>query len=147
MRKALLPLLLSAAMLAGCAATGGSNAPAGEAPQLAGKTFMWAGGVSDECELPPTLAFSEDGRISGLAGCNRLLGRYTQDGVKLDFGGQIGTTMKLCGPAFMKVEADFLALLNQTAYATKSGEDGIDLWNAAGEKVVTLVPERAGHCE
>ena len=146
MHKALLPVLLSAAMLAGCAATGGSNAPEGDAPELAGKTFMWSGGVSEECELPPTIAFSEDGRISGLAGCNRLLGRYTQEGVRLDLG-EIGTTMKLCGPAFMKVEQDFLALLNQTAYATKSGEDAIDLWNEAGEKVVTLVPERAGRCE
>lgn len=143
--KPLLPALLCAALAAGCAATGGNAGPQGEAPELAGKSFMWTGGVSEDCELPPTIAFSAEGRISGLAGCNRLLGQYKQDGTSLDLG-EVATTMKLCAPSFMKVEDEFLGFLRQVRYATQAS-DGIDLWDADGKKIVTLVPERAGKCD
>lgn len=145
MIKAILPAALCAALLAGCAATGGTDGPAGEAAELAGRNFMWTGGVSEDCELPPTLNFGADGRLSGSAGCNRLLGNFKQDGKKVDLG-EIGTTMKLCAPAFMKVEQQFLGILKETAYITKSGE-GIDLWTKDAKKLVTLVPERPGKCD
>ena len=106
---------------------------------------MWTGGVSEDCDLPPTIAFSAEGRLSGLAGCKRLLGQYKQDGTSLDLG-EVATTMKLCAPSFMKVEDEFLGFLRQVRYATQAG-DGIDLWDADGKKIVTLVPERAGKCD
>ena len=143
--KPLLPALFCAVLAAGCASTGGNAGPQGKAPELAGKSFMWTGGVSEDCELPPTISFSEEGRISGLAGCNRLLGQYKQDGTSLDLG-EVATTMKLCAPQFMKVEDEFLGFLRQVRSVTEAG-DGIDLWDSNGKKIVTLVPERAGKCD
>ena len=145
MIKSVLPAVLSAAILAGCAAAGGNSGPKGEAPELAGKSFMWTGAVSEDCELPPTIAFSEEGRIAGLAGCNRLLGGYKQEGTRIDLG-EIATTMKLCAPQFMKVEDEFLGFLRAARFVTKAGE-GIDLWDKDGKKIITLVPERAGKCD
>ena len=105
MLKKLLPALCCAALAAGCAstATTGSSAEplSGEKPaQLADRSFMWVDGASEDCELPPSIRFGADGRISGQAGCNRMLGSWKQDGKTIDLG-QIATTMRLCGPAFM----------------------------------------------
>ena len=44
--KPLLPALFCAVLAAGCASTGGNAGPQGKAPELAGKSFMWTGGVS-----------------------------------------------------------------------------------------------------
>ena len=115
MLKKLLPALCCAALAAGCAstATTGSSAEPlpGEKPaQLADRSFMWVDGASEDCELPPSIRFCADGRISGQAGCNRMLGSWKQDGKTIDLG-QIATTMRLCGPAFMEVEKKFLSLL------------------------------------
>ena len=70
MLKKLLPALCCAALAAGCAstATTGSSAEplSGEKPaQLADRSFMWVDGASEDCELPPSIRFGADGRISG----------------------------------------------------------------------------------
>ena len=81
MLKKMLPALCCAALAAGCAstATTGSSAEplSGEKPaQLADRSFMWVDGASEDCELPPSIRFGADGRISGQAGCNRMLGSW-----------------------------------------------------------------------
>lgn len=91
MLKKLLPALCCAALAAGCAstATTGSSAEPlpGEKPaQLADRSFMWVDGASEDCELPPSIRFGADGRISGQAGCNRMLGSWKQDGKTIDLG-------------------------------------------------------------
>lgn len=143
----LAPALCASVLVAGCAAS--SNTPVrGEPAQLNGHSFMWTGGVSEDCELPPFIAFDEAGRVSGQAGCNRLLGQIAQDGLKVDFS-NLGSTMKLCAPQFMKVERTFLDFLGRAAYATQSPQTigAVDLWTADGEKIVTLVPEKPGKCD
>ena len=58
------------------------------------------------------------------------------------------TTMRLCGPAFMEVEKKFLSLLGAAKYITAAADgEGIVLWNDKGEKLVELLPERAGKCD
>ena len=95
-----------------------------------------------------TVAFDEKGAISGQAGCNRLLGQVRQDGLRVDFS-NLGSTMKLCAPQFMKVERTFIDFLGRAAFVTASTAvpGGIDLWDKAGERIVTLVPEKAGKCD
>lgn len=148
--KAILPVVLCSVLAAGCAATGpGSDAPVkGDPVALAGHGYMWADGVSEDCELPPSIAFDEKGAISGQAGCNRLLGQVRQDGLRVDFS-NLGSTMKLCAPQFMKVERTFIDFLGRAAFVTASTAvpGGIDLWDKAGERIVTLVPEKAGKCD
>ena len=153
MLKKLLPAFCAAALAAGCASTT-SNGPAAadplagqQAAKLADRSFMWTGGTSEDCELPPSIRFGADGSISGQAGCNRMLGAWKQDGKSVDLG-QIATTMRMCAPAFMEVERKFLGFLGETKYITAAAEgEGIVLWNEKGEKVVELVPERAGKCD
>ena len=146
--KTLVPALCATALAAGCAVNGTGAPVRGEPARLNGHSFMWTGGVSEDCELPPYIAFDADGRVSGQAGCNRLLGQVVQDGLRVDFS-NLGSTMKLCAPQFMKVEREFLDIIGRTAFATQSAEaDGaIDIWSAEGEKIVTLVAEKPGKCD
>ena len=41
---------------------------------LAGRSLMWADGATEECEVPPSIKFGADGKVSGNAGCNLLVG-------------------------------------------------------------------------
>ena len=68
MTKTTICAALAATLLAaGCASTGGQEGPAGNAPELAGKTFVWAEAVSENCELPPSITFGADGRATPAA--------------------------------------------------------------------------------
>ena len=40
---------------------------------LAGRSLMWADGATEECEVPPSIKFGADGKVSGNAGCNLLV--------------------------------------------------------------------------
>ena len=35
---------------------------------LAGRSLMWADGATEECEVPPSIKFGADGKVSGNAG-------------------------------------------------------------------------------
>lgn len=43
----------------------------------------------------PSLVLSEDGRLTGSDGCNRLVGDYTAEGAEITFG-MIASTMMFC---------------------------------------------------
>ena len=72
------------------------------------------GGVIDATQA--SLGFAPDGSLSGLATCNRMLGRYeigadaTPTGGSLAFD-KVGATMMLCPPALMDQEGKLLAAL------------------------------------
>ncbi|GHD65629.1 META domain-containing protein [Jeongeupia chitinilytica] len=68
--------------------------------------------VVDAGPRPATLNFAPDGRITGVAGCNRYFGQYTQNGDALTFS-QVAATRMGCDAAVMKQEAAFLKTLNQ----------------------------------
>ncbi|TNF63484.1 MAG: META domain-containing protein [Rhodobacteraceae bacterium] len=57
-----------------------------------------------------TLRFGKDGRISGSAGCNRMIGGYTLTGEGLSFS-QMGMTMMACPEALMAQERRVLDAL------------------------------------
>ncbi|HWL01581.1 MAG TPA: META domain-containing protein [Microbacteriaceae bacterium] len=73
--------------LAGCAPATPSG-PGGDASSAVG---TWGSDAQGE----PNLSLTEDGKLSGTDGCNRLTGSWTQDGATVDFG-QVASTMMFC---------------------------------------------------
>lgn len=67
------------------------------------------------------LAFAEDGRVSGFAGCNRLTGRYEAADAALHFSA-IGLTRMACPAPSMAVESRFVAALGAVASARLTAE-------------------------
>lgn len=142
MKKKSLALIygtLMAFTLSGCAAHSEWNAP-----KLAGQALMWADGASEDCEVPPSIEFGEDGSVSGDAGCNRILGKFVQNGVKIDLS-RLGVTKRMCGPKLMKVEDAFLSKLAQARYCSQEGET-VTFYGEDKKPVIRLVPERMGSC-
>jgi heat shock protein HslJ len=91
---------------------------------------------------PAVLRFA-DGRLSGSAGCNRLLGSYTRDGASLKLAPNMASTMMACPPPLMAQEQAVTKALAATA-AFKLGDEGLMLLDTAGRPLLTfraLVPE------
>lgn len=61
----------------------------------------------------PTLAFAEDGRVSGYDGCNRFHGRYAITGIGVSFSALAGTRMA-CRPREEARAREFLEVLENT---------------------------------
>lgn len=79
-----------------------------------------------------SLRFLPDGRLVGLATCNRLLGRYetSADTLRLE---AIATTRKMCAPALMHQEARLLELLARVARWRIDATGALWLETATGE--------------
>jgi heat shock protein HslJ len=78
-----------------------------------------------------------DGRVSGSAGCNRLLGGYRLDGDALSFEPNLAGTMMACPPPLMAQEQAVIAALGVVAgYALNDA--GLALTDARGDTVLTF---------
>lgn len=66
------------------------------------------GGVIDR--LQTTLSLGAEGKVTGMGGCNRYMGRATLKGDTISFGPMSGTRMA-CSPAVMDQENKFHAAL------------------------------------
>jgi heat shock protein HslJ len=101
---------MTSVLIVACA-TGGGLPDAGS--PLTGREWVVediAGrGIIDDTRV--TLTFGADGRLSGQASCNRLLGAYTVNGSNLNIG-DAGLTMMMCPPALMDQERQFIDVLN-----------------------------------
>ncbi|MEU1980494.1 META domain-containing protein [Nocardia sp. NPDC019395] len=84
-------------------------------------------------EVRPTLTISEDDRLTGFAGCNRLTGRAVVTGTPAgaDIAFTAATTRMMCAPEVMEVEQAVLAALDGTAQATVDA-DTLTLRNPNG---------------
>lgn len=72
-------------------------------------------GVVDDAQT--TLAFGEDGRLTGDTACNRYFADYQIDGTTLQIG-NAGATKRACAPAVMDQESRFLWVLGDvTSYS------------------------------
>ena len=69
-----------------------------------------AGGIIDRSRV--TLNFWQDGRITGRASCNNLMGQYQLSGEGLSIG-QVATTRMACAPALLEQEQRVLGNLAQ----------------------------------
>lgn len=139
-----LAAIFTCAALAGCAqvATKDSEGPAGESPNVNGRTFSWTEGRSEDSAARPTIRF-EDGRITGNAGCNSFSGSYKLDGKAFRIEPNLAVTMKMCAPDVSKSETEFLTMLSTARFMTEDG-DSIYLWDKDGIGLLKLVsPEKA----
>lgn len=69
----------------------------------------------------PELQLGEDGSVSGFAGCNRFMGRYTYSGTYLQLS-NLATTRKLCAPVIMNQERILLSQLQQPLTAQRTAK-------------------------
>ena len=85
-----------------------------EPVDLVGSTFdiVEVLGVGVLSPSSPDIAFGADGRVSGRASVNRLMGQYTVDGDVVRFGA-LATTMMAGPPELMEQEQRVLAALGQ----------------------------------
>ena len=70
--------------------------------------------VSVNPAAPMTAVFSADGKVSGSSGCNTYSGSYQVDGNKIKIG-PLATTRKMCEPAVMEQETQYLKALQSSA--------------------------------
>ena len=130
-------LVASSALLLSACATWGSDI--GDA--LSGRTFEWDASAVAPAEKTPSLTFSEEGRVSGVSGCNRVMGSFKVEDGKFTFS-QMGTTMMMCSPDSMKVERVFLENLGKTQGASLTEEGVLVLTDASGAELMRLTPAK-----
>ncbi|MBP2161797.1 MULTISPECIES: META domain-containing protein [Asticcacaulis] len=115
--KYLLPLCLSAGLLAACSSDGTySAAPPAEASfQLAGKEWVLVelnGQAVGQSERPATLNLTTDNKINGNGGCNRFFGSYEiLPQQRIRFSG-VGSTRMACAEG-MATEQAYLGVFNE----------------------------------
>ncbi|ENO86145.1 META domain-containing protein [Thauera linaloolentis] len=80
-----------------------------------------------------TLAFGDDGRVTGISACNRYSGRYALSGEGLHLSELAGTRMA-CAPALMEEEQRFHAALATVDGFGIAADGGLELQSA--EKAV-----------
>ncbi|WP_395688102.1 META domain-containing protein [Aestuariivirga sp.] len=91
-------------------------------------------------EAVPTVTFGGDGKISGLASCNRFFGGYSLTGEGLAVG-QLGSTKMLCEPVVMDQEQVVLSLL-ETAGGFALDEQGQLTLRSGDGRTLTARPLR-----
>lgn len=108
--------------------------PMVDAAPLAGTQWMVDGmaGTAVVAGSEPTIAFSEDGRISGSTGCNRFFGGYEQAGDALTFSGVGMTKMACMADGIMAQEMKFASILSGAASFTIDGLGNLVLTGADG---------------
>jgi heat shock protein HslJ len=87
-----------------------------------------------------TLAFSPEGRATGLAGCNNFNAAYASDGAKLTIGPAAATRRMCAEPGVMEQEQQFLKALETVATARFEGER-LELRTAGGALAVTATKD------
>lgn len=102
---------------------------------LEGQTFRWALGETSTGQTP-MVVFGKDGRLSGFAGCNRIMGSWKAEGTGLSFL-QVATTRMMCDADAMKTEEKFLGYLRDATGAVATPA-GVDFVNAEGKVLVNL---------
>lgn len=114
--------------------------PAEDVPVLAGSEWtvdaMGMTGLVSGSE--PTIAFSDDGKISGTTGCNRFFGGYTQAGAAVTFTGVGMTKMACLGDGLMEQEATFTGILNGEATASVNADGALTIRGAEGISFTAL---------
>jgi heat shock protein HslJ len=134
--------LISLILAAGCI----GQAPSGA--QLNGTGWALTGYMHDGMPVQVlnrttvTLAFGNDGRITGSAGCNHYFASYEVRGTGITIG-QAGSTEMYClAPGVMEQESTYLSLLGQAKTVAVDG-DRLTLSDAKGTPVLsfnTIIP-------
>nr|WP_298250679.1 META domain-containing protein [uncultured Halomonas sp.] len=128
-------LLLGAMTLAGCA--GAFDAPAeGPGDESLENTYWKLERVGDreavaidEAREAHLVLHTEDSRLAGSTGCNRMMGQFEHEGDRLSFD-RVATTMMACPGEVMTLERVFLEALGS-----------VDAWRVEGESLTLLDAE------
>ena len=137
MKRMFIPLLpaLATIALAGCTAT--AERTAGDEPlvntywKLTDLEGAAVEAVDNQREAHIVL-HTEENRVAGSGGCNRLMGSYELDGDALSFG-QLATTMMACADG-MQTEHAFLGVLENVSTWEVTGTQ-LTLKDSAGDDV------------
>jgi len=108
--------ILIVSSLVSLAACQGGVETAVEADELIGRSWVLEsvdGGSVADAKPRPDLAFAEELRISGVAGCNRFFGQATLEAGRLTTG-PVGTTRMACPPPQEELERKVLAVLTES---------------------------------
>lgn len=97
-------------------------------------TVAALGGAPVSGEGLPTLLFFEEGRVAGLAGCNRYFASFELTGERLSFA-DAGMTMMACAEDLMARERAFAAALGAAA-SFDIAEDALVLRGADGAELL-----------
>ncbi len=90
----------------------------------------------------PTLAFANDGRYSGSAGCNNFTGAFSVQGAKVSFGPAAATRRMCVKPdGIMEQEQQLLKALETAVTASFEG-DRLELRTAGGALAATLARQK-----
>ena len=98
------------------------------------------GAVSPIIGTELTMAFMDDGNVTGSAGCNRYFGPYVAEGENIQMG-PFGTTRAFCPDpeGIMDQEQEFLTALESAAtYTIRDGK--LDLRTSEGSIAVIAIP-------
>ncbi|KAB0324461.1 META domain-containing protein [Janthinobacterium sp. PLB04] len=129
-RLTYLPLAAAIAMAGGCATTPDSAKPdTGLTPMYSLTNTYWKLTQLDgadvtmapEQEREVRITLTDDGKVHGFTGCNRMMGGYTLTGNVLRFTQLAGTRMA-CPPLLMQLESAVLANLNSVTGYRFEGE-------------------------
>lgn len=93
------------------------------------------GGVIDR--LQTTLSLGANGKVTGMGGCNRYMGKAILKGDAITFGPMAGTRMA-CTPAIMNQETKFHAAL-ETVRSWSIAQGQLFLRNGSGNVVLRFV--------
>ena len=93
-----------------------------------------AEGIAAETRI--YVAFSEDGKVTGFGGCNRLFGGYTVSGDSIKIG-PLASTRKGC-PDTLNLEVEFFKAL-QEAVTFEQTEEALVLFGPGGDKLAELI--------
>jgi heat shock protein HslJ len=85
-------------------------------------------------DAKPTIAFGDDGRVSGNASCNSYSGSYALTGEGLAVSGLL-STMKACPPPLMQQEDAFLAILRDLMRFECPPDGALVLHSVAGRRI------------
>ncbi len=127
------------AMAGGCATTSDSAKPdTGLTPSYSLTNTYWKLTELDgapvtmapEQEREVRITLTDDGKVQGFTGCNRVMGGYTLAGNALRFTQLAGTRMA-CPPPLMQLESAVLANLNSVTGYLLEGEKLILLKDGA----------------
>lgn len=128
-----LPLAAAIAMAGGCAATGDSAKPQASLTNTYWKLTQLDGApvtMAPQQEREVRITLTDDGKVQGFTGCNRVMGGYTLAGTALRFTQLAGTRMA-CPPPLMQLESAVLTKLNSVTGYQLEGEKLILLKDGA----------------
>ncbi|MFW0775447.1 META domain-containing protein [Paenarthrobacter nitroguajacolicus] len=116
--RALFPILVAAAFLAGCGGIGTTSPFVGE----------W-GDAKDTKQ--PSLNLASDGKATGTDGCNRLMGSWKEDGKTITFGGFSSTRMA-CESVDTWLSNASTAKIQEDGKLAVFGQDGSQIGTLSG---------------